>query len=70
MPMESRCIDHWGVSSIGRAPALHAGGTGIDARILQVLRNSFGQWLCALGKDHIFHISFCYPNSAKFSLAL
>ena len=24
----------WGISSNGRAPALHAGGTGIDARIL------------------------------------
>ena len=23
-----------------------------------------------LGKDHIFDISFCYSNSAKFSLAL
>ena len=26
----------WGVSSNGRAPALHAGGTGIDTRILQI----------------------------------
>ena len=25
---------YWGISSNGRAPALHAGGTGIDARIL------------------------------------
>ena len=25
----------WGISSNGRAPALHAGGTGIDTRILQ-----------------------------------
>ena len=25
----------WGISSNGRAPALHAGSTGIDARILQ-----------------------------------
>ena len=25
----------WGISSNGRAPASHAGGTGIDARILQ-----------------------------------
>ena len=24
----------WGISSNGRAPALHAGGTGIDTRIL------------------------------------
>ena len=24
----------------------------------------------SLGKDHIFDISSCYPNSAKFSLAL
>ena len=27
----------WGISSNGRAPALHAGGTGIDARILHIL---------------------------------
>ena len=26
---------HWGISSNGRAPASHAGGTGIDTRILQ-----------------------------------
>ena len=26
----------WGISSNGRAPALHAGGTGIDARILHI----------------------------------
>ena len=25
----------WGISSDGRAPALHAGGTGIDTQILQ-----------------------------------
>ena len=25
----------WGISSNGRAPALHAGSTGIDTRILQ-----------------------------------
>ena len=25
----------WGISSNGRAPASHAGGTGIDTRILQ-----------------------------------
>ena len=26
----------WGISSNGRAPALHVGGTGIDNRILQL----------------------------------
>ena len=26
----------WGISSNGRAPALHAGSTGIDTRILQI----------------------------------
>ena len=26
----------WWISSNGRAPALHAGGTGIDAQILQI----------------------------------
>ena len=29
-----RLPDNWGISSNGRAPALHAGSTGIDARIL------------------------------------
>ena len=27
----------WGISSNGRAPASHAGGTGIDTRILQIM---------------------------------
>ena len=27
-------LTDWGISSSGRAPALHAGGTGIDTRIL------------------------------------
>ena len=31
MLMESRCFDHWGISSIGGVPALHAGGTGVLA---------------------------------------
>ena len=26
----------WGISSNGRAPALHAGGTGIDTQILHI----------------------------------
>ena len=56
MAMESRCFEHWGISSIGRAPALHAGGTGIDARILQVLRNSFGQWSFSCKGSHFWYI--------------
>ena len=31
----------WGISSNGRAPALHAGGTGIDARILHTKSASY-----------------------------
>ena len=34
-------ISDWGISSNGRAPALHAGGTGIDTRILQLVRLIF-----------------------------
>ena len=30
-----------GISSNGRAPAQHAGGTGIDTRILQIDNNFF-----------------------------
>ena len=29
-------MEQWEIGSNGRAPALHAGGTGIDARILQL----------------------------------
>ena len=29
------CCNVWGISSNGRAPALHAGGTGIDTQVLQ-----------------------------------
>ena len=29
-------LEHGGISSNGRAPALHAGSTGIDTRILQI----------------------------------
>ena len=32
---QSRADLLWGISSNGRAPASHAGGTGIDTRILQ-----------------------------------
>ena len=31
----------WGISSDGRAPAKHAGGTGIDTQILQLLFSIF-----------------------------
>ena len=30
-------LSDWGISSNGRAPALHAGGTGIDTRMLQLV---------------------------------
>ena len=36
----------WGISSNGRAPALHAGGTGIDARILHILFSFFPSFFC------------------------
>ena len=32
--MTETWLTDWGISSSGRAPALHAGGTGIDTRIL------------------------------------
>ena len=53
MAMESTNVNHRGISSIGRAPALHAGGTGIDARILQVLRNSIVEWLVWKGSHFL-----------------
>ena len=31
-----KVVDTWGCSSNGRAPALHAGGTGIDTLLLQI----------------------------------
>ena len=40
----------WGISSNGRAPALHAGSTGIDTRILQ---------------DHEFRIDQADPGLAR-----
>ena len=30
-------VAFWGISSNGRAPALHAGGRGIDALILHII---------------------------------
>ena len=45
--IESRSFDHWGISSIGGAPALHvhAGVTGRGARTLKVLHNSIEEQL-------------------------
>ena len=43
-----------GISSIGGEPALHAEGTAIDARILQVL---FANFVFSLGKDPILAIA-------------
>ena len=53
--MDSRCFGRWGISSNGRAPAQHAGGTGIDARILQVLRSRSVQSLCSWKGSHFAH---------------
>ena len=36
-----RLMADWGISSNGRAPASHAGGTGIDARILHTKSASY-----------------------------
>ena len=52
MAMDSRCFDHRGISSIGGAPALRAGGTGIDARVLHALPNSFVESLFSLRGSH------------------
>ena len=48
MAMDSRCFGHRGISSISGAPALRAGGIGIDARVLHALRNSFLESLFSL----------------------
>ena len=36
----------WGISSDGRAPALHAGGTGIDTQILHFSFSFFSSFFC------------------------
>ena len=56
-------LNDWGISSSGRAPALHAGGTGIDTRILQLVRLIFclffGKILpCKVLTKHLF----CKPQ--------
>ena len=53
--MDSKCFGRRGVGSNGRAPALHAGGTGIDARILQVLLSRFVQFLSSWKGSHFTH---------------
>ena len=55
--MASRFSSNRGISSIGRAPALHAGGPGIDVRILQVLLSLLIlSSRYSLGKDPILAI--------------
>ena len=39
--MPAISADRWGCSSNGRAPALHAGGTGIDTLLLHTFFVSF-----------------------------
>ena len=52
--MASRFSGNRGISSIGRAPASHAEGTGFDAQILQVIPANF---VFSLGKDPILAIA-------------
>ena len=49
----------WGISSNGRAPALHAGGTGIDTQILQTNMFSFFFLLLIVG-TFIVSLIFLY----------
>ena len=49
-------ILNWGISSDGRAPALHAGGTGIDTQILQ---------LFFFNKKYTKHMAHINTNLAK-----
>ena len=50
----------WGISSDGRAPALHAGGTGIDTQILHfsLFFLSFFSFLLFFDCLHSFLLSF------------
>ena len=61
----------WGISSNGRAPALHAGGTGIDARILHILFSFFPSFFC-LTKIMKELYSFCHEIyfAVCFSVAI
>ena len=59
--MASRFSSNWGISSIGGVPALHAGGTGIDAGFSKcsplILSSRY-----SLGKDPILAIACWLVN--------
>ena len=57
----------WGISSSGRAPALHAGGTGIDTQILQINFFLFFSLLLIVGTFIVSLIFLYFPLSHKSS---
>ena len=68
----SYCVLDWGISSNGRAPALHAGGIGIDTRILHLVPLFFclffGKSLpCKVLTKHLFCKLQHLVISTKFS---
>ena len=68
-------LSDWGISSNGRAPALHAGGIGIDTRILQLVPSCFylffGKGLpCKVLTKHLFCKLQHLVISTKFSHCL
>ena len=60
----------WGISSNGRAPALHAGSTGIDTRILQDQDFSYFSFLQFLFTHLSAHKSreVCYFSLLKLTI--
>ena len=65
-------LSDWGISSNGRAPALHAGGIGIDTRILHLVPLFFclffGKSLpCKVLTKHLFCKLLHLVISTKFS---
>ena len=42
-PYQWQQVYIWGISSVGRVPALHAGGAGIDAQVLHTFLHFFTQ---------------------------
>ena len=68
-------LSDWGISSNGRAPALHAGGIGIDTRILHLVplffSLLFGKSLpCKVLTKHLFCKLQHLVISTKFSHCL
>ena len=51
-------LDRWGCSSNGRAPALHAGGTGIDTLLLHTFFVLFGLLFARICQQPSFSAGF------------